>query len=155
MICLCVFCCLPRFAYGEHRDSGPGLYYRDPDSLNDIFSSSDDWHDDNSDIYDQINDLYLCGTKSFYAPATSILKMPEINEDNIFSTFCLNIRSLANNKNFDNLKCLIDSMHHYPNLIRLKETWLKIDSSGAFLNFQNYNFISSSRSNSRGGGVGF
>ena len=53
---------------------------------------------------------------------------PKINNAYIFSTFCLNMRSLCNSKNFDNLKCVLESMNFYPTVLGITETWLKENS---------------------------
>jgi len=128
---------------------------RDPASLNKLFSSLDEDTTYNSSFEQEASVTFL-GAKSTYMFADNIFAALRntLSTNSLFSTFCINIRSLANSNNFDNLSCAINSMKYFPDVIGITETWLKYDFQGSFLNFPNYNFISSARSKLRGG-VGF
>ena len=79
----------------------------------------------------------------------------EYNQTNCFSSFCINVRSLANTTNFENLQGVIELMNNVPDIIDIIETWLKTGLTRPFMNLHNYNFISMPQPNARGGRVGF
>ena len=63
----------------------------------------------------------------------------------------LNIRSVS--KNFDSFKHLLNSLGKPIKVIGLTETWLN-DTNNDNFNIEKYDFISSNRSNKKGGGAG-
>ena len=104
-----------------------------------------------SEKYDIDYENQLINSK--YIAAEDVVPTIEYNPANCLSTLCINIRSLANNNNFQNLLGVIESMSIIPDVIGITETWLKPDQRGPFINLPNYTFLSSPRQNSRGGGT--
>jgi hypothetical protein len=112
-----------------------------------------------------INDLELCGISAHPDSSFDIDKIKcdyyLTNEQkrchhkrqtkNYFSLLHLNIRSVS--KNFDSFKHLLNSQGKPIKVIGLTETWLN-DTNNDNFNIEKYDFISSNRSNKKGGGVG-
>nr|CAB3263137.1 uncharacterized protein LOC104265527 [Phallusia mammillata] len=67
---------------------------------------------------------------------------------------CVNIRSLANPRNFSKLESLIANMNIKPTVICVNETWIKQKKPGIHCYLPGYNFISNSHVITTGGGVG-
>ena len=64
------------------------------------------------------------------------------------------MRSLNNIHNFLELESFLHSINVQPSILAITETWLKENQTGPHTNLCNYTFVSNSRSQSRGGGVG-
>ena len=127
---------------------------RDPRVLNDLFAVNEPLNDDDSFSISNYSDDPLTKTDCKYSSAENFEFFPTTNNAYIFSTFCLNLRSLCNPKNLDNLKCVLESMSSYPTVIGITETWLKENSRDPCTELSNYTFSSKCRSKSKGGGVG-
>ena len=76
----------------------------------------------------------------------------KFSSSNKFLLIQINCRSLP--KNFCNLQLLVSSLEKKPDVIVLSETWIH-ENLTALYTIPEYNFISISRKNKRGGGVGF
>ena len=64
------------------------------------------------------------------------------------------MRSINNSLNFSKLESLIYSLQIKPCIIPLTETWLKPNQPGMHINLVDYTFVSNSRLQFKGGGVG-
>jgi len=73
------------------------------------------------------------------------------NNQHVFSSLCLSIRSLGNIKNFNNFSLLLNLLAQKLTFIGITETWLTEKKKGPFLNLPQYNFYARSRIKSRGG----
>ena len=104
--------------------------------------------------YNSCPDYNVHDGNSNYVTAEDAFSSIEYNRTNCFSSFCVNVRSLANTTNFENLQSVIELMNNTSDIIGLTETWLKTDHTRPFMNLHNYNFISKPRLNARGGRVG-
>ena len=124
---------------------------RDPDILNNLFDSLNSSSKDN--YYSSCSDDNVHDGNSSYVTAENAFSI-EYNWTNCFSSFCVNVRSLATTTNFENLQSEIKLMNNTPDIIGLTETWLKTGHTGPFMNLHNYNFMSKPQLNTRGGGVG-
>ena len=71
-----------------------------------------------------------------------------------FTALNLNVRSLNNVHNFLKLESFLQSINVQPSILAITETWLKENQTGPHINLCNYAFVSNSRSQSSGGGVG-
>jgi len=71
-----------------------------------------------------------------------------------FSSIGINIRSLANTKNFAKLQAFIDSLCFSPTVIAINETYLRDNEAGPHCDLKGYVFISNCRKSHKGGGVG-
>jgi len=91
---------------------------RDPASLNKLFSFLDDDTTNNSS-FEQKDSVSFLGAKSTYMSTgnTRAALKNTLSTNSLFSTFCINIRSLANSNNFDKLSCAINSMKYFPDMI--------------------------------------
>ena len=98
---------------------------QDPIVLNDFFTINDCLQDDDSFLSGNSFDDPLIQIDCIYSSAAEFKSFPKTNDTYNFSTFCLNIRSLCNFKNLDNLKCVLESMNSYPTTIGITETRLK------------------------------
>ena len=127
---------------------------RDPRVLNDLFAVNEPLNDDDSFSISNYSDDPLTKTDCKYSSAENFKFFLTTNNAYIFSTFCLNLRSLCNPKNLDNLKCVLESMSSYHTVIGITETWLKENSRDPCTELSNYTFSSKCRSKSKGGGVG-
>ena len=125
---------------------------RDPNKLNDFFDSLNSSAKDK--YYNSCPDYNVHDGNSNYVTAEDAFSSIEYNRTNCFCSFCVNVRSLANTTNFENLQSVIELMNNTPDVIGLTETWLKTDHTGPFMNLHNYNFISKPRLNAKGSGVG-
>ena len=90
---------------------------RDPIELNDFFTINDCLQDDDSFLSRNSFDDPLTQIDCFYSSAAEFKLFPKTYNTYNFSTFCLNMRSLCNSKNLDNLKCVLESMNSYPTTI--------------------------------------
>ena len=73
---------------------------------------------------------------------------------NNFSSICVNMRSLANTKNFAKLQAFLNDLSFKPSVIAINETYLKDNETGPHSNLLDYDFLSNCRKTHRGGGVG-
>ena len=71
-----------------------------------------------------------------------------------FSSLGINMRSLANTKNFAKLQFFINSLCFKPTAIAINETYLRNNDVGPHDNLKGYRFISNCRKTHKGGGVG-
>ena len=71
-----------------------------------------------------------------------------------FSSLGINIRSLANSKNFAKLQIFIDSLCFTPSVIAINETLLRDNGPGPHCDLNGYEFLSNCRNSHKGGGVG-
>ena len=106
--------------------------------LNDFFTINDCLQDDDSFLSRNSFDDPLTQIYCVYASAAEFKSFPKTNNAYNFSTFCLNMRSLCNSKNFDNLKCVLESMNSYPTTIGITETGLKENSRDPCSHLPNY-----------------
>lgn len=122
---------------------------RDPHKLNELFDEYDFTNIDNL----QDPNLCLLNTDCSFVSAEEVTT--KFSRHSLsFSSLCLNIRSLANQKNFDNFCALLEAMSYQPSVIGLTETWLKPNQKGPHQNLSPYNFVHNPRSHKKGGGVG-
>ena len=90
-----------------------------------------------------------------YIPSDKIPKrLSNQNTKTSFTALSLNVRSLNNIHNFLKLKSFLHSINVQASILAITETWLKKNQTGPHTNLCNYTFVSNSRSQSRGGGVG-
>ena len=71
-----------------------------------------------------------------------------------FTAFSLNKQPLNNIHNFLKLESFLHSINVQPSILAITETRLKKNHTNPHTNLCNYTFVSNSRSQSRGGGVG-
>ena len=71
-----------------------------------------------------------------------------------FISSCINIRSLADTKIFDNFLSLLNDFPICPTFLSITETWLSVNQNGPFLNLPKYRFYSVPRKTRKGGSVG-
>ena len=122
---------------------------RDPTSLNTFFDDSfndivdKDLNTPNSPFF--ITSPYMC-TES----VSNIVRDKNLGH---FISLCINIRSLANTKNFDNFLSLLNDLPICLTFLGFTEIWLSINQKGPFLNLPNYRFYTVSRKTRKGGGV--
>ena len=122
--------------------------------LNDFFTINDCLQDDDSFLSRNSVDDPLTQIDCNYTSAAEFKSFPKNNITYNFSTFSLNMRSLCNSKNLDNLKCVRKSMNSYPTTIGITETWLQENSLDPCTDLPNYAFFLKCRSKSKGGGGG-
>ena len=84
----------------------------------------------------------------------SLHEEKQFGKSNTFSSVGINMRSLANTKNFAKLQIFVDSLCFEPKIIAINETYLRSDEDGPHCNLENYTFKSNCRKNYKGGGVG-
>ena len=90
-----------------------------------------------------------------YIPNDKISKLlSNQNTKTSFTALSLNVQSLNNIYNFLKLESLLHSINVQPSILAITETWLKENQTGPHTNLCNYTFVSNSRSQSRGGGIG-
>ena len=90
-----------------------------------------------------------------YMPSDKIPKLlSNQNTKTSFTALSLNVRSLNNIHNFLKLESFLHSINVQPSILAITKTWLKENQTGPHTNLCNYTFVSNSRSQSRGGGVG-
>ena len=123
---------------------------RDPRVLNDLFAVNEPLNDDDSFSISNYSDDPLTKTDCKYSSAENFKFFPTTNNAYIFSTFCLNLRSLCNPKNLDNLKCVLESMSSYPTVIGITETWLKENSRDPAPNYLIIHFPPNADQNLKG-----
>ena len=120
---------------------------RDPSSLNTFFDDSlndiaeKDLNTPNSPFF--ITSPYMC--------AESVSNLVRDKNLGHFISLCINIRSLANTRNFDNFLSLLNDLPICPTFLSITET---INQKRPFLNLPNYGFYSVPRKTRKGGGVG-
>ena len=82
----------------------------------------------------------------------------QVNSDgaipNKFSSLGINMRSLANAKNFAKLQLFLKTLSFQPTVIAINETYLRDNESGPHCSLDGYVFVSNCRKNHKGGGVG-
>ena len=123
--------------------------------LNDLFTVNDCLKDDASFLFHNLSDNPLTQTDCVYSSAANFESFPKTNNAYIFSTFCLNMRSLCNSKNLDNLKCVLESMNFYPTVLGITETCSEENSHHpCSTELPNYAFFSKSTLKFKGGGAG-
>ena len=71
-----------------------------------------------------------------------------------FSSVGINMRSLANTKNFAKLQVFVASLCFEPTVIAINETYLRDNEDGPHCDLENYTFKSNCRDICKGGGVG-
>ena len=71
-----------------------------------------------------------------------------------FNSVGINIRSLANTKNFAKLQVFLENLCFSPSVIAINETFLRDNNFGPHYDLKNYEFLSNCRKKHRGGGVG-
>ena len=87
----------------------------------------------------------------YYLPSEFKNQTKNIDGQEKFSLLHLNIRSISNK--FDSFKNLIDTPNLPFQIIELTETWLNENNMDCF-NLENYEYLGSSRTTKKGGGVG-
>ena len=123
---------------------------RDPTSLNTFFDDSlndsvdKDLNTPNSPFF--ITSTYMC--------AESVSSLVRDKNHRHFISLCINIRSLANTKNFDNFLSLLNDLPNCPTFLSITETWLSINQKRPFLNLPNYRFHCVPRKTRKVGDVG-
>ena len=93
---------------------------RDPTVLTDLFTPSDCSKDESFITSTNTPNSFLEDTECKYYVANIIF--PKTKNTYVFFSFCLNIGSICNFKNFVNLKCVLESMSSYPTVIGIIET---------------------------------
>ena len=84
-----------------------------------------------------------------------VSKNGDFNDENTFSSICMNIRSLANTKHFAELEVFLESLCFNPSVIAINETHLQDNEKGPHSNLHpDYEFLPNSRKYKKGGGVG-
>lgn len=119
-----------------------------PDQLNTIFANTPLKDCDTNDDFSQPNI-----TETYLDSSTIHSLTDDTNFENMFSSLCVNTRSIVNPKNVCKLEALLMSLPFKPDIIAVTETWIQPNSKGPYLNLPGYNFISNSRQKCRGGGT--
>src|ERR1700759_4434033 len=102
-------------------------------------------------LTDDLKNLFRDMPNNAYISTEDITLLPK--SDNSFSILQINARSLQ--KNFIQIKSLIDKFSILPSVISLSETWLKNTFNTILFNIKDYDFISVPRKGIKsGGGVG-
>ena len=135
----------------------------EPYYLNSLFFSPEEDSDKNDDGcfyntdtgFKPIPDRYFCGEKIELTDYGINLDDGK-NGSNVkcFSSLGINIRSLANTKNFTKLQAFMDSLCFVPTVVAINETYLRDNDEGPHCNLRDYKFISNCRKSFKGGGVG-
>ena len=107
----------------------------------------------NFDIPSIYYDSILNGEQ--YIPSNKIPKLlSNQNTKTSFTALSLNVQLLNNIHNFLKLESFLHSINVQPSILAITETWLKKNQTSPHTNLCNYTFVSNSRSQSRGEGVG-
>lgn len=127
----------------------------DADYLNDLFfsidesdESGDDDGDNDCEFGMKISNQYLNSHN------VKELKFGDSNNLSGFMTLNINIRSIANFKNYSKLEAMVSSFDCKPHIIGINETWIKPETSGHYKSLEGYHFLSNNRTQGTGGGVG-
>ena len=129
-----------------------------PSYLNNFFCKKDTIYNDEN-LHNQVNTddkSYLVNINNDYELSQDMHRTifkSNVNPNCSLILMHINVRSLA--KNCDKLKFLLSSMKLKPHIISLNETWLKQNQMGECNNLLDYVFITNSRKQGTGGGVGF
>lgn len=134
----------------------------EPGHLNDLFRitpENDESNDkivnsDSSAEFKPIQDKYFSPENVSFEDFNYASNVKANDVSNNFSSIGVNMRSLANTKNFAKLESFLNSLCFSPTVIAVNETYLKDNESGPHCNLLDYNFISNCRTSHRGGGVG-
>lgn len=143
------------FSTSNHDANGNIVF--DAEYLNRTFLTHtlDDEDSDSSHL--NIDNLQPIPDKYFNA---SSISLEECNSkmagdlSNKFSSIGVNIRSLANTKNFAKLQVFLNSLSFNPSIIAINETFLRDNNPGPHSSLLDYQFISNCRKSHKGGGVG-
>ena len=125
---------------------------RDPTSLNTFFDDSLNYIVDKD--LNTPNSLFSSLALTSYMCAESVSSLVRDKNLRHFISLCINIRSLANTKNFDNFLSLLNDLPNCPTFLSITETWLSINQKGPFLNLPNYRFHCVPRKTHKSGDVG-
>ena len=98
------------------------------------------------------NDISSQRSSANYQIENDVISLSHSNPNHFFVSH-FNIRSP--NKYFDQLLSFVDKLEFRDSVIGICETWLNDSSPFPLLNINGYNLITASRSNKKGGGVGF
>ena len=133
----------------------------EPDFLNSLFFSTEEGADDKNSPHNldegfnplpdkyyngnhiELDDYNLCSLGQTY-----------VLDSTKFSSLGINMRSLANTKNFAKLQVFVASLCFQPTVIAINETYLRDNEDGPHCDFENYTFKSNCRKTCKGGGVG-
>ena len=150
-----------KFSTVKHKESRSIADCIEPAFLNSLFYSTENRDDeiDSRHNHDEgfrpIPDKYFDSSHIELSDYNiNLHKQKEIKESNTFSSLGINMRSLANTKNFAKLQVFIASLCFQPTVIAINETYLKDDEDGPHCNLENYTFKSNCRKSCKGGGVG-
>ena len=128
----------------------------DPDHLNNVFSTLvDDELNDN--IRNRLVGLQPIPDKYYNAENIPFNEFESTTDNQIsdkFSSIGINIRSLANTKNFSKFQAFIETLCFSPSVIAINETYLRDNNPGPHCDINGYTFISNCRKSHKGGGVG-
>ena len=158
-----------RFYQDDEEDLGKNYRKRniadclEPNYLNSLFYNTDpaqgdvkdSSHAEQDEGFTPIPDRYYygdCITSEDYGINLSSEKSDK--EPKAFSSLGINIRSLANTKNFAQLQVFVKSLCFKPTIIAINETYLKSNEPGPHSKLDGYSFISNCRKSHKGGGVG-
>ena len=118
-----------------------------PDFLNEIF----DDHSSQNEEENEFIESYGCDR---YFVSSELDSIDLSQNENLFKSFCLNIRSLQNPSHFSQLQMLLNEMPIKPTVVAINETFLKSNLRGPHCNLEGYTFAPNCRNNNKGGGVG-
>ena len=129
----------------------------DSDHLNSVFSAVLNEESCNENIptiysgFQPISDKYYDAEK---IPFNDFESTSDNKISDKFSSIGINIRSLANTKNFAKLQTFVESLCFSPSVIAINETYLRDNDPSPHCNLKNYVFVSNCRKSHKGGGVG-
>ena len=133
----------------------------EPDFLNSLFYSTESDKDDSDSPHNPDEGFQPLPDRYFSANHIELddynISLHDQNQINIskkFSSMGINMRSLANTKNFAKLQVFIASLCFKPSVVAINETYLRDNEKGPHCNLENYTFKSNCRKSCKGGGVG-
>ena len=133
----------------------------EPNFLNSLFYSTEDEADGFDSLHDTDEGFKPLPDRYFNANHIelkdyniSLNEKNQLGNLNTFSSLGINMRSLANTKNFAKLQVFIASLCFKPKVIAINETYLRDNEDGPHCALQNYTFKSNCRKTCKGGGVG-
>ena len=145
----------------KHEESRKITECIKPDFLNSLFFSNETHVDEKNSPYSldegfrPLPDRYYDGSHIEVDDYNiSLDDQIRIRDSKKFSSLGINMRSLANTKNFAKLQVFVASLCFEPSVIAINETYLRDNKDGPHCNLENYTFKSNCRKKCKGGGVG-
>ena len=131
----------------------------DPEYLNNLFICNPD-DDIDTEKFHEIDCCFKPIPAKYYSASNISFDELVTETDSIepisnkFSSIGINMRSLANAKNFAKLQLFMKSLCFKPSVIAINETFLRDNEPGPHCSLEGYHFISNCRNSHKGGGVG-